>query len=513
MKHLLRSTLLFLILIYGFTELSAQNTPKTTELDAYFSEALKTWNVPGMAVAIIKNDTIVLLRGYGVKEIGKPGKVDENTLFAIASNTKSFTATAMAMLVDEGRLKWDDKVVDYLPWFRLYDPYVTLNMTIRDLLTHRSGLETFSGDLIWYGSSYSRDEVIKRASLLKPHYGFRAAYGYSNIMYLAAGQIIASVSGMTWDEFIRLRILKPLEMIQTNTSITKLDLKGNTAMPHNDVDDHVISINYLNWDNIGPAGSINSSAAEMIKWIQFQLKKGQWDGRELVSDKSLRELWSPQTIQRVSTFSEKLWPSTHFKSYGMGWGLMDYHGKKVISHSGGYDGMISFSGFVPEAGLGFVILTNKNSSLYYPLSYKILDTYLSDEKTDWSSKFYELTEKNQKAEQKEKEEESLKRIPGTTPTLPLEKYAGSYVSEIYGEARIHIKDNQLYLNFIPTPMFHSPLVHWQYNTFSIKFPDVPSLPEGKAAFILDSSGGIDKMLIDVPNPDFDFTELEFIRQK
>ena len=158
MKHLLRSTLLFLILIYGYTELSAQNTPKTTELDAYFSEALKTWNVPGMAVAIIKNDTIVLLRGYGVKETGKPGKVDENTLFAIASNTKSFTATAMAMLVDEGRLKWDDKVVDYLPWFRLYDPYVTLNMTIRDLLTHRSGLETFSGDLIWYGSSYSRDE-------------------------------------------------------------------------------------------------------------------------------------------------------------------------------------------------------------------------------------------------------------------------------------------------------------------------------------------------------------------
>lgn len=512
MKQLI-TTALFIILIFsGCIDASAQDTQKSDKLDSYFRAALVKWNVPGMAVAIIENDSIVLLKGYGVKEFGKKGEINGNTSFAVASNTKSFTATALGILVDEGKLNWNDKVVDYLPWFRLYDPYVTQNMTIRDLLSHRSGLETFSGDLIWYGSSYSRDEVIKRASFLKPRYGFRETYGYSNIMFLVAGQIVAEVSGMSWDDFLSQRIFKPLSMNHTTTSIKQLDLKGNTALPHNDVDGQVISINYLNWDNIGPAGSINSTAADMIKWLQLQLHKGKWGDETIISEKSLRELWSPQTIQRVSSFSERLWPSTHFKSYGMGWGLMDYHGKKVISHSGGYDGMISFSAFVPEANLGFVILTNINSSLYYPLSYKILDTYLSNDTTDWSTRFYDLIEQNKEAEKKKLEEDELKLIPGTSPTLPLEKYTGTYLSEVYGEVKVELKDNQLYLSFGPTPMFHSPLKHWQYNTFKIKFPEVPSLPEGKAAFIIDTDQ-VQKLLIDVPNPDFDFTELDFIHQK
>jgi len=508
----IRLYLLISLFLTGIAGLSAQEYNKAKELDSYFQKALTTWKVPGMAVAIIKNDSIILLKGYGLKETGKAGRVDENTSFAVASNTKSFTASAIGILVDEGKIKWDDKVVDYLPRFRLYDPYVTQSMTIRDLLSHRSGLETFSGDLIWYGSSYSRDEVIKRAAFLKPKYGFRTTYGYSNIMYLTAGQIVAEVSGMSWDDFISQRILKPLGMKNTNTSISKLDLKGNTALPHNDVDEKIIAINYLNWDNIGPAGSINSSAADMIKWIQLQLHKGKWDNETIISEKSLRQQWSPQTIQQVSSFSEKLWPSTHFKNYGMGWSLMDYHGKKVISHSGGYDGMISFTGFVPEADLGFVILTNNNSSLYYPLSFKILDTYLSHDTTDWSAKFYELIESNKEAEKKAKEDDALRYIPDTSPTLSLEKYTGTYLSEIYGEVKVELKDNKLYLSFIPTPIFHSPLEHWQYNTFKIRFADVPSLPEGKAAFIIETDQ-VQKLLIDVPNPDFDFTELEFIHQK
>lgn len=508
----IRLYLLISLFLTGVAGLTAQEYTKAKELDSYFQKALTTWKVPGMAVAIIKNDSIILLKGYGLKETGKAGRVDENTSFAVASNTKSFTASAIGILVDEGKIKWDDKVVDYLPRFRLYDPYVTQSMTIRDLLSHRSGLETFSGDLIWYGSSYSRDEVIKRAAFLKPKYGFRTTYGYSNIMYLTAGQIVAEVSGMSWDDFISQRILKPLGMKNTNTSISKLDLKGNTALPHNDVDEKIIAINYLNWDNIGPAGSINSSAADMIKWIQFQLHKGKWDNETIISEKSLRQQWSPQTIQQVSSFSEKLWPSTHFKNYGMGWSLMDYHGKKVISHSGGYDGMISFTGFVPEADLGFVILTNNNSSLYYPLSFKILDTYLSYDTTDWSAKFYELIESNKEAEKKAKEDDALRYIPDTSPTLSLEKYTGTYLSEIYGEVKVELKDNKLYLSFVPTPIFHSPLEHWQYNTFKIRFADVPSLPEGKAAFIIETDQ-VQKLLIDVPNPDFDFTELEFIHQK
>ncbi len=510
-KRLITSIILSLALL-SYNTTSGQNK-KAGELDKYFENALIKWRVPGMAVGIIKDNQVFLLKGYGVCETGKQETVDENTLFAVASNTKSFTSTALGMLVDEGKISWDDKVTDHLPWFRLYDPYVTMNITIRDLLAHRTGLETFSGDLIWYGSTHSREEVVRRASNLKPTHGFRAGYGYSNIMYLAAGLIIEKVSGVRWDDFISQRIFGPLGMNSSNTSITKLDLKGNTAIPHNDVDNEVIPIKYLNWDNIGPAGSINSSASDMLRWIRFQLEKGKINGQPLISEIALRETWSPQIMLKVSPFSEKNWPSTHFKSYGLGWSLMDYHGKKIISHSGGYDGFISFSAFVPEANLGYVILTNKNSSLYLPLSYRILDYFLSNERTDWSEKIFDLIEQGNAAEKKKTEEEIAGRITGTSPALPLSQYCGTYTSEIYGDAEVQLKDDQLYLTFKHTPIFHSPLVHWHYNTFTLKFPDVPSLPQGKAAFILNRDNQIDRMLIDVPNPDFDFTELDFIRQK
>ncbi|HPF64434.1 serine hydrolase [Lentimicrobium sp.] len=513
MRFITKSFAAFLLTFLLLSNISAfcQNT-KAGELDKYFAKALEKWKVPGMSVGIIKDNKVFLLKGYGVRESGKMGLVDENTMFAVASNTKSFTATALGMLVDEGKISWDDKVIDHLPWFRMYDPYVTMNTTIRDLLTHRSGLKTFSGDLIWYGSSHSREEVVKRAANLKPAHGFRTEYGYSNIMYLAAGLIIEKVSGISWDDFVSQRIFEPLGMTSSNTSITGLDLNGNTAFPHNDSDDQVIPIKYLNWDNIGPAGSINSTASDMLRWLRFQLESGKVNDKTLISEKTLRELWSPQIVQKVSPFSQKIWPSTHFKSYGMGWSLMDYHGKKIISHSGGYDGFISFSAFVPEANLGYVILTNKNSSLYLPLSYRILDYFLSDEQTDWSEKFYDLIEQGNAADKKQNEEDIAGRIAGTSPTLSLSQYCGTYTSEIYGEAEIQLRNDQLYLIFKHTPIFHSPLLHWHYNTFSLKFPDVPSLPEGKAAFILNKDHEVERMLIDVPNPDFDFTELEFIRK-
>jgi len=505
--------LVFALLITIKVNAQSDNKTKFSELDKYFENARIDWDVPGLAIGIIYKDSVYLLKGYGVRETGTSKRVNKNTLFAVASNTKSFTATAIGMLVDEGKLNWEDKVTDYLPWFRLYDPCVTANMTIRDLLCHRSGLATFSGDLIWYGSTYTRDEVIKRASGLKPTIGFRAGFGYSNIMYLTAGQVVAKVSGMSWDEFVSLRILKPLGMLNTNTSVKSLDLKGNTALPHNDAEGKVIAISYLNWDNIGPAGSLNSSASDMLKWINLQLHKGKYGDKQLISEKSLREMWSPQTIQKVSSFSERIFPSTHFKSYGMGWSLMDYHGFKVISHSGGYDGMISFTGFVPESQLGFVILTNKNSSLYFPLSYKILDSFLSSDTTDWSRIFLDFDKKGKEDQLREEKEDLEARISGTSPTLPLTAYAGTYRSSVYGDVQVIVQDSILKMSFVQTPIFHSPLEHWQYNTFRLKFPDVPSLPHGKAAFILNLNSEIEKLLIDVPNPDFDFTEFEFVRQK
>ncbi len=496
-------------ILFSFTCISfGQN--KEEILSDYFNKAILQWNVPGMAVGIIHNNSTVLLEGYGVRETGRPKKVDGNTVFAVASNTKSFTATAIGILIDEGKLNWDDKVIDHLPWFRLYDPYVTEHITIRDLLSHRSGLVTFSGDLIWYGSIYNREEIVRRAAFLKPGNGFREKFGYSNIMYLAAGLIVEKVSGLSWDEFINERILIPLNMNNTFTSVNRLDLKGNTAIPHNAVNDSAFSIHYLNWDNIGPAGSLNSSAADMLKWLQLQLGKGTINGKTIISEKRLREMYSPQTIQNVSPFSERTWPSTHFKSYGLGWSMMDYHGRKVISHSGGYDGMISYTCFVPEENLGFVILTNQNSSLYYPLAYKILDTYLSDSTTDWSDFFLNLQNSAKEDEEMQKKNDSLSFIPGTTPSLALKDFAGTYHSIAYGDVVVELRKDKLHLQFVPSPMFSSNMVHWQYNTFTIKFDQVPSLPEGKAAFII-NEGKAEKILIDVPNPDFDFTELEFNR--
>lgn len=488
----------------------AQQNPSVDALKQYIEDARIKWKVPAVAVGIIYKDTIVLLDGFGEREVGTGKSVDKNTLFAVASNTKAFTAAAIGMLVDEGKADWDDPVTKYLPWFKLYNPYVNENLTIRDLLTHRSGLATFSGDLIWYGSDHSRNEILRRAQYLKPIHGFRAEFGYSNILYLAAGQIVEKISGMTWDEFLKQRIFEPLGMEHTNTSVSLLDLSGNTAIPHTDVDEKVIPIPYLNWDNIGPAGSINSSAADMLKWISLQLKNGKLNDQQLISARSLREMRSPQTIQNVSQFSERLWPSTHFNSYGMGWGLMDYHGKKVISHSGGYDGMVSYSGFVPEANLGFVILTNKNSSLFYTLMYKILDTFLSSDDFDWSTYFFDLNQKNQEAKAKAAEKDKTE-VKKSSPTLPLENYCGTYSSPMYGEVTVEMVKGALYLKFSHTKIFHAPLKHLEYNTFTLKFPDVPSLPSGKVAFVIGMDDKVEQLKIDVPNPDFDFTELDLMK--
>lgn len=435
-----------LLLVSNLSLAQKEQKVVINSLDSYYSKALTDWNVPGMAIAIVKDDSVIFAKGYGVREVGKPDKVDKNSLFAIASNTKAFTSAALAILVDEGKLNWDDKVIKYLPWFQLYDPYVTYNMTVRDLLCHRSGLTTFSGDLLWYATTYSREEVIKRAKYLKPKYGFRERYGYSNIMFLTAGEIIRVISGKPWEVFITERFLKPLGMNRTLTSTTQLKGADNVAMCHTDYEDKVISIPYLNWDNIAPAGSLISSVSDLSKWIKLQLNRGKLGTAQLFSTARSREMWSPNTIQNVSSSSEKLFPSTHFKAYAMGWGVFDYLGKKIVSHSGGYDGMISYTCLVPEENLGFVILTNKNSSLCNPLMYKTLDMFLGGGNTDWSAMMLENTKKSLEMEKKKKDEDEKDRIKDSHPTLDLKAYEGIYGGELYGNAKITVENGALKLS-------------------------------------------------------------------
>ncbi len=505
-----------LVLILGIMlstiSVFSQNDSRIQQLDSIFNKALTDWNVPGMGIAIVTGNEIILSKGYGIKDVNGKEPVDANTLFAVASNTKSFTASAIGILVDQGKLKWDDKVIDHLPWFRLYDPYVTENMTIRDLLSHRSGLATFSGDLVWHGTNYSAEEVVKRARYLKPVYGFRTTFGYSNIMYLTAGLIIEKVSGKKWDDFIKENFLSPLGMSSTLTSITQFKPSTNLSMPHAAEQDKSVRIDYLNWDNIAPAGALISSANDMSKWIQLQLNAGKVNEKQIISEKSLNEMWYPQIMNPVSKFSKELWPQTHFKGYGMGWSVMDYYGKKVMSHSGGYDGVISYTAFVPEANLGFVILTNKLSSLYLPMIYTILDAYLAPEGTkakDWSTFFLEREKKYKETEEQQRKEKEKLRALNTKPSAELSKYTGTYKSELYGDATVRLKNGKLYLQFIPTPLYHGSLDHWQYDTFTIKFPNDPTLPQGTVNFVLNADGDVEQMRVDIPNPDFDFTELEF----
>ncbi|HQQ12985.1 MAG TPA: serine hydrolase domain-containing protein, partial [Bacteroidales bacterium] len=263
----MKKIILFAISVFIFAFAKPQDSVENLILlENYYQKSIADWNVPGMAVAIVSADSILFARGFGVCDVEKPAKVDENTLFAVASNTKAFTSTALAILVDEGKLRWDDKVQQHLSWFRLYDPYVSYNITIKDLLSHRSGLKTFSGDLIWYGSNYSREEVIRKAAFLKPSYGFRERFGYSNIMYLTAGEIIPQLTNQSWDNFVEQRLLRPIGMMRSVLHVSDLKEISNVAQPHTYVNGELIKLPWLAWDNIGPAGSLISSAKDMGLW-------------------------------------------------------------------------------------------------------------------------------------------------------------------------------------------------------------------------------------------------------
>jgi len=503
-----------LLILLSFSVSSQKSIDKKLKvLDAYYEQALTDWDVPGMAVAIVKDGEIIFSKGYGVRDVDTKEEVDGNTLFAIASNSKAFTSAALAMLVDEGKISWNDRVREYLPWFELYDPYVSDNFTIRDLLTHRSGLKTFSGDLLWYGSNLSRREVVENAKYLEPTFDFRAGWGYSNIMYITAGLVIEEVSGMSWDEFIKERILDPLNMDRTVSSTHVLKEMENVSAPHNDTDCGVIVIDWLNWDNIAPAGGLISSVNDVSQWLMFQMNKGITpDGDTLIKSTRFREMWEAANPQGVSAGSASLWPSTHFKAYGLGWSIFDYLGKKVIGHGGGYDGFITNTTFVPEDKLGVVILTNTNTSLYYPLKFKTLDILLGNEvETDWSTDFLERIKqgKEYQKEQKLKAEEG--RAKDSKPTLAIEEYLGTYRCEMYGDARVYKEGEMLFVDMEPTDIFLGYLTHWQYNTWKIDLKKVPSLPDGLVNFVIDDKGKVVEMQIDIPNPDFYFDELEFIK--
>ena len=508
MKLTLLKTILISSLLYlGVFTVHAQYDIQ--QLDQYFEQAHKDWNIPGMAIGIVKDGKVVLAKGYGVLENGKYDNVDGNSIFAIASNTKAFIGTALGILVEEGKLKWDDPVQKYLPYFRLYDDYASQQATVRDLLCHRLGLGTFSGDVIWYKSNYSAEETVKRAAEVPQDYGFRAGYGYSNLMFITAGEVIKAVSGQSWDAFIKDRIFDPIGMDRTRTSVSDLETMENVAQPHKPSGKENNAIPYANWDNMGAAGGILSSAEDMLKWIQLNIDGGTYEGTQVFKESTQSELWKPHNNHKVSKGSKKLYPSRNFNGYGLGWGLSDYGGQMVAAHGGGYDGMYSRVTVVPGANLGIVVLTNSMKGISTYLSYKAIDHFLEMEAKDWSKIGLEGQARGEKRRQSTLEGRYKSRLSDTQPSLALKDFTGLYTCKMYGDIEIKLEGDQLLVDFKRAPNLNAKLSHWHLNTFEIQWNEVHAWFDfGTLQFVLDNNGKAQELQFDVPNGDIFFEEIQ-----
>ena len=495
---------LLLAIFAGTAPLPAQET-KLDELDKYLDEAREKSGIPGMAVGIVKDGKVVLLKGYGVRDVETSAAVDEQTLFAIASITKAFTVAGIGMLQEEGKLAWEDKVTAHVPYFRLHDEYVTSLMTIEDLTCHRSGLATFDGDVLWYGTDYSRREIVERIRELPLSKTFRTDFGYQNIMFITAGQAITEVSGSSWDDFMRQRIFDPLGMNSTVTSITKFTPETNLAYPHLKGK----KIDLLNYDNSGATAALNSNVADMTKWISFWLNNGIAGNDTLLSADNRRRIFTPHTVLPASAHEEA--NGIHLKGYGMGWYLMDYKGVKVAHHGGGLPGYISKIALVPEQNLGMIILTNDMSYLPSALMYKIIDHFAERSDKDWAGEYHGYYTGNEKRLEKREEERLAERKKNTHPSHTLDAYTGKFEDKMYGRATVKLENDKLQLTLEPTSeLFSGQLLHWHYDTFEVTLND-PYLPPGLVTFYADEKGDITGFKIHLPNPDFNFYNLDFKR--
>lgn len=468
-------------------------------LDAYVNAALRTWQVPGLALAIVRHDSVIYARGYGVRELGKPAPVDARTVFAIGSASKAFTAAAVAMAVDEQKVSLDAPASAYLPTFQLYDPYASRELTVRDLLTHRSGLAR--GELVWYGAGYDRDETLRHVRFLQPTTSFRSQFGYNNLMYLAAGQVVAHTANTTWDDFVTRRIFTPLGMTASSTTVRAVAELPDRATPHALVDDTLRVLRaWRNLDNAGPAGSINSTALDMAQWVRLQLGHGVYAGRRLVSDKLMDEMHTPQIAIPLDTAARRVNPYTHFSNYGMGWFLEDYRGREVWHHGGNVDGFTALVAMLPEEQLGLVLLTNMNATgLPMALMRRVFDAHLGAlpggaPARDWSGVLYARTVQ-QRAKAKAAEQKlEAQRVPNTRPSLPLAAYAGTYVDSLYGTVQVRDSAGTLLLAYGPT--WHGELRHWHYDIFRTRF-DTPVLPPFFVQFRPNPAAKIDEVQLEL----------------
>ncbi|MFC3460589.1 serine hydrolase [Massilia haematophila] len=486
-------------------------------LEQDVNRTMKAFDVPGIAIAVVKDGQVIAARGFGVRKLGEPAKVDGKTLFEIASNSKAFTAAALAMLVDEGKLKWDDPVVKHLPDFQMYDAYVTREMTVRDLLTHRSGLGLGAGDLLWWPTTtFSTDEIIEKLRYIRPATSFRNSYAYDNLLYIVAGKIIARKSGKSWGDTVRERILAPIGMNTTTTSLLENEGNPNASNAHSKVKDKITAVKSMPVANAVGAVGINTNAEDIAKWMQVLLDNGRVagakgaDGKELRlwSDAQAREMWTAQTPMKINTPKPPLAATKpNFYAYGLGFQLRDYKGQLVAMHGGALQGFYSRVLLVPESKLGIAILTNAESGgALSALQYRLLDQYMTGATpTDWIKLVADLEEEAHAKELARLKSATDTRASGSKPSLALASYEGQYEDPWYGIMNIKRNGNKLRMSFSRTPDLTGEMEHFQHDTFIVRWKERNFNADAYVTFSLDHDGSIDNVKMKAVSEETDFS--------
>ena len=483
------------------------------DMDAVVARSMKTFDVPGMAVAVVKDGRVVLAKGYGVRKLGDPAPVDAKTLFGIASNTKAFTATALGLLVEEGKIEWDGAVSRYLPWFQMWDPYVTREMTVRDLLVHRSGLGLGAGDLLlWPQTTYTRREIVSRLRFVRPATSFRSAYAYDNMLYIAAGEVIEAVSGVTWEDFVAERILKKAGMTSSRPRHSA-DLAGaNVAIPHAVLDGRPTPGAIDENDHMNPAGGIVSCADDMARWMLIHLSGGKLaDGTRLFSERTERQLTSLVTpIPIADPAPELAAQRMNFNGYALGLRVNDYRGRKLVNHTGGLSGYVSRVVMVPELGLGVAVLTNQESDeAYNSVIYAVLDRAMGAPAYDWAGAYLKVRDRAKARSAGELTKETSKRDAALRPSLPLAAYAGAYADAWYGPIVVTLEGAgeaaKLVMSFAKTPGLVGDMEPWSRETFVVRWRDRELRADAYVTFEIDPDGAIVEARMKPFSPDTDFS--------
>lgn len=470
LKRLCQSSFLTFSLLFFFE--SAAQTPLfiSDSLDSYIERGMKQWQIPGLSIAIVKDGKVILQKGYGVREMGKEVKVDENTLFIIASNSKLFTGTAVAKLDVEKKLSLNDKVTQYIPWFKLYDSNSTRLATVKDMLCHRLGTKTFQGDFTFWDSNLPKDSIVWKMRYLKPNGQFRQDYGYCNSAFLVAGQVLEKVTGNTWENYIQENILSPLGMSNTYMNTAGLAQRNNVASPHNNLYTSLTKIPFDNVDNLGPATSMVSNVKDLTKWLLLQLDSGRYEGKRILPWEVLQKTRDINILtgSRKST----VYP-THFRGYGLGVYATDYNGRQVYWHTGGAFGHVTNVCFVPEENLGITILTNNdNQNFFEALRYQLLDAYLGVPYTD-RSKFQWGFYMQGKKQTDEQVAALKKRVDKKiSPEIKWDDFTGEYFNTVYGKITISKSDNMLICRFQHHPDLIGTMEYMDNNEFRVTYSNI-----------------------------------------